>query len=347
MYPRFKVPVYLIILVCLVFQFSFAQTIVITGKVSDIENNNPVPEANVYLSGTMLGSSTNSEGEYKIVAVPPGTYELVISVIGFHSQVHEIEIIRAKNIIRDIKLEQKLYETDEIAVDAEVPFEWHKDLEFFESYFLGSSAFIDSCEIMNKEVLNFNKTRTSFSASSEHPLTIINTALGYKIQCELMHFFVNREKEEWEWKLKPWFTELKSNDPERVTRWQENRAKVYVGSLNHFLYNLVNDRCFDEGYNLSMSRSIAMVDAPLKNSNYFMIDSDFILTPESSESYKLSFKDFLKVKYSNGQTSYIKITNHIVFLNKLGKPFDVYPFKVFGFWAQKGMADLLPENYRK
>jgi len=46
-----------------------------------------VPKADVTLTdvGTLnsLHTTTNAEGEYLIAAVPPGTYDLTISVVGF------------------------------------------------------------------------------------------------------------------------------------------------------------------------------------------------------------------------------------------------------------------------
>ncbi|GAB4375906.1 MAG: hypothetical protein Kow0042_21680 [Calditrichia bacterium] len=83
----------------------FAQTAEIHGKVVD-ENQQPLPAANVYLSGTVLGSATSSSGEFYIKNVPPGEFTLVITVIGYNQ----------KNLKMRVE-ESRLYELGTIALN--------------------------------------------------------------------------------------------------------------------------------------------------------------------------------------------------------------------------------------
>jgi len=55
----------------------------ITGKVVDAENGQPLPGVNIIVKGTSLGAATNLDGEYVILNVPPGTYNLEITMIGY------------------------------------------------------------------------------------------------------------------------------------------------------------------------------------------------------------------------------------------------------------------------
>src|SRR6185295_11601833 len=60
-----------------------AQTKVITGKVTDADNGGPVPNASVLVKGTSSGTTTNSDGTFKLNA-PASAKTLVISAVGFN-----------------------------------------------------------------------------------------------------------------------------------------------------------------------------------------------------------------------------------------------------------------------
>ena len=54
----------------------------VSGKVID-ENNSPIPGANVFLKGSVLGSATNKDGKFRILNIPTGNLTISITVIGF------------------------------------------------------------------------------------------------------------------------------------------------------------------------------------------------------------------------------------------------------------------------
>ena len=55
----------------------------ISGVVVDSATREPLPAASVRVEGTVLGAMANDMGEYFILNVPPGTYTLVVNVIGY------------------------------------------------------------------------------------------------------------------------------------------------------------------------------------------------------------------------------------------------------------------------
>ncbi len=55
----------------------------IVGKVQDAKTGDPLPGVNIIIEGTSLGAATDANGEYVILNVPPGTYNLVASMIGY------------------------------------------------------------------------------------------------------------------------------------------------------------------------------------------------------------------------------------------------------------------------
>ena len=55
----------------------------IAGKVTDKASQEGLPGANILIQGTTLGAVTNSDGEYIILNIPPGSYTVKASFIGY------------------------------------------------------------------------------------------------------------------------------------------------------------------------------------------------------------------------------------------------------------------------
>ncbi|HXG01527.1 MAG TPA: carboxypeptidase-like regulatory domain-containing protein, partial [Bacteroidota bacterium] len=56
----------------------------IAGKIIDAATKEPLVGVSVLLEGTKLGASTDVDGLYAIINIPPGTYTVVASAIGYH-----------------------------------------------------------------------------------------------------------------------------------------------------------------------------------------------------------------------------------------------------------------------
>jgi hypothetical protein len=55
----------------------------ISGKVTDDATGEPLPGCNVVIVGTVMGASTDADGTFFILNVPPGKYDVQTSVIGY------------------------------------------------------------------------------------------------------------------------------------------------------------------------------------------------------------------------------------------------------------------------
>ena len=71
-------------------QFLFSANI--TGKITDITTGSFLPGANVYLSGTNYGSSSDRSGSFTINNVPSGNYVLKVSYVGYTEFSVDIEL---------------------------------------------------------------------------------------------------------------------------------------------------------------------------------------------------------------------------------------------------------------
>lgn len=86
-----------------------AQTLVaggiIKGKVFDRDSKEGLPGANVTIKGTAVGTASDLNGSYYLTNVPPGTYTLQVTYIGYRSKTAEISVSNDATVIQDFALE--------------------------------------------------------------------------------------------------------------------------------------------------------------------------------------------------------------------------------------------------
>lgn len=58
----------------------------IQGTVTDEKTQEPIPYANVVISNTDMGAATDAEGNFFILNVPPGTYTVEVSYVGYETK---------------------------------------------------------------------------------------------------------------------------------------------------------------------------------------------------------------------------------------------------------------------
>lgn len=224
----------------------------VSGTVIDTQTGTPLHLVNVFLANTTIGDATDKEGRYLIENIPPGMYELVVTMIGYEAQKKKVELSNNRNVTLHFSLNPKILEGEEVVVTAEDAKEWQKNLRIFESVFFGVKEFAKECKLLNPEVLDFNYEWDSghFRASAEQPFRVINHAPGYKVTVVQETFFVILEKtqtslltvENVSYKKEALlfngairFEELTAVDNDEKQAWIENRLLAYRGSQRHFL----------------------------------------------------------------------------------------------------------------
>lgn len=101
----------------------FATTGKIAGRVVSAETGEPLPGANVVIEGTTMGAATNTEGEYFILQVPPGTYNVKASMMGFVNVTKTGVVVNSNHTTTvDFQLQETILEVGEtVTVTAERP----------------------------------------------------------------------------------------------------------------------------------------------------------------------------------------------------------------------------------
>ncbi len=93
----------------------FAQSGTIRGVVSD-NNGNPLIGANVYLEGTILGASTDVDGTFVILNVPPGNYTVVADYLSFRKSSARVSVSSGETQSLNFSLEPDVLDFDAVVV---------------------------------------------------------------------------------------------------------------------------------------------------------------------------------------------------------------------------------------
>jgi outer membrane receptor protein involved in Fe transport len=94
----------------------------IAGKVVDRANNEPLIGANVILTGTSLGASTDVDGNYYIINIPPGTYVVEIRMVGYRTTtVKQLQVTADRTTKLDGTLDENAVTAQEVVIVAQKP----------------------------------------------------------------------------------------------------------------------------------------------------------------------------------------------------------------------------------
>lgn len=103
----------------MLFEQAQSQPATISGFVRDAITGESLIFANIVLKGTAYGTATNTAGFYTLTGLPPGSYTLAVSYLGY--QLFQIELTLQPGETRrlDIELEPEALTTGEVVVTAE------------------------------------------------------------------------------------------------------------------------------------------------------------------------------------------------------------------------------------
>lgn len=94
----------------------------IVGQVTDSKTGDALVGANLIITGTSLGASTDADGYYSIINIPPGTYQIEVYYVGYAN--HAIGNVRVnvdRTTSQSIKMSSETIEGETVLVEAERP----------------------------------------------------------------------------------------------------------------------------------------------------------------------------------------------------------------------------------
>ncbi|HTW92870.1 MAG TPA: TonB-dependent receptor [bacterium] len=116
---------YLALSVLLLAGLAFAaNTGVVKGKVTDRKTGEVLTGVNVQVEGTELGNASDADGKYEIINVPPGTYTVIASYLGYNEEkVTNVLVVQDNVATVDFKMSNTVID---IGTKVEVTAEkWH------------------------------------------------------------------------------------------------------------------------------------------------------------------------------------------------------------------------------
>lgn len=335
---------------------------VVSGRIIDTETKLPLQGTHVFFSGTTIGTSTDTEGRYKLHTIPAGVHRLVVSRIGYGRKTYDLVLGPEDVKTMDFGLKPVVYEMNEIFV-GNLGKKWKRRLERFENLFLGETKWADSVTILNPEVLRFDANFWGkLTAEALAPLEIENRALGYHITYYLKEFEHTGTRTRWDGE--PLFTEMSSSDPQQQARWERNRREAFYGSLRHFMLALLSDRVQEDGfvlYNVKENMS------GFSSERRFRISPDRLIRQgDENFLFRMRFSGRLEIIYTReqedwryaewlrnlqrgrggSQVSWLELNERHITVDADGEILEPYGATQMGYFAFRRLADLTPREYR-
>ncbi|GGB04412.1 carboxypeptidase-like regulatory domain-containing protein [Puia dinghuensis] len=220
----------------------------LSGTVTDSITGKPLAGVSIYLNNTSKGTVSKNDGAF-LLPLPPGTYQLVASAIGYATSITEVNGNRLPASLR-LKLRPQATELAAITVEPYEKRGWGKYGKFFWNNFIGMGPNASSCSILNKEVLRFHfyKRSNRLSVTATEPLEIENDALGYTLEYNLQEFVSDFNNNIVTYYGYPFFREKTAKNEGKKQTWIRNRRTTYQGSMMHFMRSLYAGHSIREGF---------------------------------------------------------------------------------------------------
>ncbi|RPI07129.1 MAG: TonB-dependent receptor [Ignavibacteriae bacterium] len=94
----------------------------ISGTITDAAKGEALISTNIVLSGTSLGATTDLDGNYTIVNIPPGIYSATISMVGYRSlRIDNIKVNVDLTTKLDAQLQEESVQLETMVITAERP----------------------------------------------------------------------------------------------------------------------------------------------------------------------------------------------------------------------------------
>ncbi|MGK9476283.1 TonB-dependent receptor [Melioribacter sp. OK-6-Me] len=94
----------------------------IAGKITDAKTGEPLIGVNVVILGTTMGAASDVEGNYFIINIPPGIYEIKASLVGYTTvTIKNIRVSVDQTTRIDITMQEEAVTINDIVVTAQKP----------------------------------------------------------------------------------------------------------------------------------------------------------------------------------------------------------------------------------
>ena len=339
----------------------------LSGTVTNAETGAPLPDANVFIAASTMGTSTDARGRFLLRRIPLGAQQIRVSMVGFAAADYDTLLTRPETYRLAVRLAPTVTEAGRLTVSAKRDAKWAKRLRRFERSFLGTSERTQASTLLNPEVLSFDtKWWGRFTAEAARPLIIENDSLGYRLTYFLKAFDQNGGRTRWDGD--PLFEPLTPADSAQAARWQAHRRAAYKGSVRHFLRALLAGRTREEGFLVYQKRRDHLrPGSPFDGRRRVRRPERFLSADSDAAPSRLHFRGLLEVVYRGEETdpafaqspyvlqdygadvqaSYLELNDGAVTVDRTGEVVEPYGMTLYGYFAFERVADLMiPKEYQ-
>jgi hypothetical protein len=336
----------------------------ISGRVVGDSTGAPLSSAHVFLSGSVLGTTTDDNGQFRLENVPSGATRLYVTHLGYEPETLDLVLPPDTSISVGFRLEPTVIRAGRVTVADDRDEEWYDHFGRFRRLFIGPSPAAERCRLENPRSLYFDSAWWGkFEADATRPLRLENRALGYRVIYYLEEFEERGDIVRWDGE--PRFEPLTPRDSAEATQWAANRREAFRGSLRHFLLALLHDRVEEEQFRMYR---LPRVDAfrDWRRTRRLPVSRSDLIEGTVDSLYQISFNGALEVQYrGRGETeayldwadarraprdyqvSQIRLNRHPIHVDRHGEivePFGATLYRYFAY--QRRLATLLPRGYR-
>lgn len=328
------------------------QVFALSGMIKDATGK-PVVSATVFIDGSKRITATDERGGFRFRDLEPGTYQLVVNMVGFYSVKTTVNV-QNRDVVFDLSLKEKEEALKEVVISFNP--QRAEYLALFIKNFLGTTENAAGCEILNTEILKFrnNKDNSVLEATSDDFLIILNQNLGYKIKYLLRKFSYNRKSTVASYDGELIFENIDGSEQEQ-NEWAANRRKAYKGSLMQYMRALYLNKTIEKNF----------VTYQIRDNRPLLVDVNTFVKPIDSNFISFSFKDPLYIRYDTLATqvyehndsrftqkmgndgTLLRLYLKRATIDKKGSYVDFRSFLVKGYWGGRRIGDQLPFEYQE
>lgn len=331
----------------------------VKGTVKDSQNN-PIVLANVYISGSSIGTSTGESGQFIISDLKSGQYDLIISHVNYELVYLPLKVNNQSIDLGTIKLKELAYDLTTVEITQKEDKKWNKHFKQFKTFLLGEHYRNKNIAIPDSYNADFNVEGKVIKESYPFQLQIINTYTGFEVYYAVESFQIGKKGPQYILGY-PRFTEIQANTPDQKAEWDQNRFDSYRGSLRHFFKALIDDKLTENGFKAQLTNTIiADKDVSVSETNRFTISNsdnkfkDLIKVEKTNINgiLRIKFDYYLRIHYENemgnnrlGQFSMVQSPEGYIDVYESGIPVNPAEFYTYGHLATEGLYEMLPSDY--
>ncbi|BFM45006.1 hypothetical protein CFS9_36470 [Flavobacterium sp. CFS9] len=318
----------------------------VTGK-----DNTPLEGVNIYFDGTTISTISDANGNYALQYEPSSNGILVVSFVGYERE-YLTSIDASKSL--DIRMKISKNELREVVINKNDLFTRKQKLKLFKEYFLGTTKNAKSTIIKNEDDIHFkyDKKKLLLTASSDKPLSIVNTSLGYRIDYELVGFEITFNKISIDSK------DVVNNFYQGVSRFIEiehspeilgRRQKAFEGSQLQFFRNFARNNWGSDKFLLTNDSNSLDSTKRFKITNENdAVKVEVLRQPKGESKNEENLQNIVasyNLIYNNTETSKIVFQTNSFYIYKYGNNSNIDSILFLGKITEKKVADMLPLNY--